>query len=130
MKPFATTALFFTSSNQSQAQSSGGATAQEQQFVEVIKRSISAVVYIEVQDATGTTTTKGSGFMNYVTPGSPAAKAGLQAGDIIVALDGRLIKGKNFETAVADLKPGTQILVNYARGSLTHEVSITVGSKN
>jgi S1-C subfamily serine protease len=51
-------------------------------------------------------------------------------GDIILALDGRLIKGKNLETAVAALKPGTQISVSYARGSVAHEVWVTVGSQN
>lgn len=61
---------------------------------------------------------------------SPGAKAGIQVGDVILALDGRLMKGKDFETAVAVLKPGTQISLNYARGSSAHEVSITVGSHN
>jgi S1-C subfamily serine protease len=61
---------------------------------------------------------------------SPAAKAGIQPGDVILALDGRLMKGKDFEAAVAALKPGTLISVNYARGSSAHEVSITVGLHN
>jgi S1-C subfamily serine protease len=65
-----------------------------------------------------------------VTADSPGAKAGIQVGDIILALDGRLIKGKHFETAVAALKPGSQISINYARGSAAHEVQITVGSSN
>jgi PEGA domain/PDZ domain len=39
----------------------------------------------------------------------PGAKAGIQVGDVILALDGRLIKGKDFEATVAALKPGTQI---------------------
>ena len=63
-----------------------------------------------------------------VAPSSPGAKAGIQAGDVILALDGRLLKGKDFETVVATLKPGTQVSVNYARGSSAHEVWITVGS--
>jgi hypothetical protein len=61
---------------------------------------------------------------------SPGGKAGIQVGDIILALDGRLIKSKDFETVVAALKPGTKISVNYARGSSAHEVSITVGTHN
>jgi S1-C subfamily serine protease len=65
-----------------------------------------------------------------VTAEGPGAKAGIQVGDIILALDGRLIKGKDFETAVAALKPGAQISVNYARGSAAHEVRVTVGSQN
>jgi hypothetical protein len=65
-----------------------------------------------------------------VSADGPGAKAGIQAGDIILALDGRLLKGRDFETAVAALKPGTQILVSYARGSSAHEVLMTVAGKN
>jgi S1-C subfamily serine protease len=65
-----------------------------------------------------------------VNPDSPGAKAGIQVGDIILALDGRLIKGKDFETMVAALKPATEISVNYARGSSAQEVKLTVGSHN
>jgi membrane-associated protease RseP (regulator of RpoE activity) len=65
-----------------------------------------------------------------VNPDSPGANAGIQVGDVIVALDGRLIKGKDFESIVAALKPGTQISLNYARGAASHEVQITVGSHN
>lgn len=65
-----------------------------------------------------------------VTAEGPAAKAGIQPGDVILALDGRLIKGRDFGTAVAALKPGTQISVNYVHGSSAHEVQLTVGSQN
>jgi S1-C subfamily serine protease len=51
-------------------------------------------------------------------------------GDIILALDGRLLKGRDFETAVVAFKPGTQILVSYARGTSAHEVLVTVSSRN
>ena len=75
--------------------------------------------------------TKGdAAVVTSVAAGGPAAQAGIQVGDIILALDGRLIKGKNFETEVAALKPGTQISVNYAHGTSAHEVSITIGSHN
>lgn len=65
-----------------------------------------------------------------VSADGPGAQAGIQVGDMILALDGRLIKGRDFETAVAAPEPGTQISVNYARGSAAHEVSVTVGSQN
>lgn len=68
--------------------------------------------------------------VNNVNPDSPGEKAGIHVGDVILALDGRLIKGKDFETAVAALKPGMQIAVSYARGSVSHEVSVIVGSQN
>lgn len=59
----------------------------------------------------------------------PAAKAGIQVGNIIVALDGRLTKGKDVEAAIEALKSGTQISINYARGPLAHTVWVTVSSK-
>ena len=64
-----------------------------------------------------------------VAADGPAAKAGIQVGDIIIALDGRLVKGKDIESEVAALKPGTQISVNYAHGTSAHEVPVTVGSQ-
>jgi hypothetical protein len=65
-----------------------------------------------------------------VAADGPAAQAGIQVGDIILALDGRLIKGRDFESGVAALKPGTQISLNYAHGASAREVSVTVGSHN
>jgi PEGA domain-containing protein/PDZ domain-containing protein len=65
-----------------------------------------------------------------VAAGGPGASAGLQPGDEILALDGRLLKGKDFQAAIAALKPGTQIAIKYARGSSAHEVWLTVGSHN
>ena len=65
-----------------------------------------------------------------VAADGPGAKAGIQERDIILALDGRLIKGKDFESEVAALKPGTEISVNYAHGSSAYEVKVTVGSHN
>ncbi len=61
-----------------------------------------------------------------VTADGPGAEAGIKVGDIIQALDGRIIKDKNFENAVGSLKPGTKIVVNYMRGALAHETLVTV----
>jgi len=64
-----------------------------------------------------------------VTGDGPGAQAGIKIGDIIQALDGRLIKDKNFENAVAALKPGTKIVVNYMRGASPLETLVTVGKR-
>jgi len=63
-----------------------------------------------------------------VTAQGPAALAGIHVGDVILTLDGLRVKGREFQTAAAALKPGTRIPVSYARGSSTHEVWITVAS--
>jgi PEGA domain/PDZ domain len=65
-----------------------------------------------------------------VEAGGPAAAVGIQAGDTILALDGRLMKGRSFESAVASLKPGSRIVINYVHGGAAREVTMTVGTKS
>jgi hypothetical protein len=65
-----------------------------------------------------------------VTAGGPAERAGIRMGDTILEVAGTTIKGKDFEKVVAALKPGTQVPVNYTRGSSVHEVWIMVTSHN
>jgi hypothetical protein len=60
----------------------------------------------------------------------PAALAGINVGDVILTLDGLRIQGKEFQTVVTALKPGTRVPVSYARGSSTREVWITVASRD
>ncbi len=64
-----------------------------------------------------------------VTADGPGAGAGIKVGDIIQALDGRLIKDKNFENAVASLKPGSKVVINYVRGTSALEAIVTVGTR-
>jgi hypothetical protein len=65
-----------------------------------------------------------------VEAGGPAAAVGIQAGDTILALDGRLMKGRSFESAVASLKPGSRIVISYVHGRAATEATLTVGTKS
>jgi hypothetical protein len=65
-----------------------------------------------------------------VSAKGPAALAGIHIGDIILGVDGPLSKSKDFYTAVAALKPGTRVPIEFLRGSSTHEVWITVASQD
>lgn len=49
-------------------------------------------------------------------PGSPAAKAGIKAGDVIVKVNGKSIAGESADVAVAKIKgpEGTKVKVSYA----------------
>src|SRR5512132_2002076 len=53
-----------------------------------------------------------------VYDGSPAKRAGLRAGDVIVAADGHALAGKSQEASVALVKgpPGSQVRLTWIRG--------------
>jgi serine protease Do len=58
---------------------------------------------------------------------SPAAKAGLQAGDIVTELNGKPIaSAQDLTMAVADVAPGTSVQVGYVRNGAPSSVTVTV----
>jgi serine protease Do len=59
-----------------------------------------------------------------VTPGSPAAKAGLQRGDIIVALDGEPIPdGRALRLRIAEKPPNSTVRLDVIRGGHHREIT-------
>ncbi len=65
-----------------------------------------------------------------VTPGSPAAKAGLKAGDVIRTLDGRAVESKDqLTSSVASENPGTVVKLGILRSGKSETVSVTLGSR-
>ena len=74
-------------------------------------------------------TTKGAVVQN-VVPNAPAAKAGLQAGDIVVAVNGKPIQSSGELTrAVAANQPGTKVTLNLLRNGQKKDVQVTVGKR-
>ncbi|MDR2154872.1 MAG: Do family serine endopeptidase [Burkholderiaceae bacterium] len=62
-----------------------------------------------------------------VDPGSPADKAGVEAGDIITRFDGHVIdKASDLPRLVGNTKPGTRSAITVFRRSQSRELSITV----
>jgi regulator of sigma E protease len=60
---------------------------------------------------------------------SPAARAGLQKGDRIVAIDGKPITDfRDVVAATAGAKPGDALTLRYVRGSVENGVRLTVSS--
>jgi hypothetical protein len=73
----------------------------------------------------------GEGYkISDVTPGSPAAQAGLQAGDIIVRLGTTTIANlRAFANALKALQPGENIALTFRRDMTEHTVHVQVVSR-
>lgn len=60
-----------------------------------------------------------------VVPGSPAAKAGLRAGDLVTALDGQEIRrGQELQLALARRKAGDSVELTVARGKRVFQAKV------
>ncbi|HEX3890505.1 MAG TPA: Do family serine endopeptidase [Verrucomicrobiae bacterium] len=65
-----------------------------------------------------------------VTPGSSAAKAGVQSGDVIVAFNGKEITdANNLILAVSDCLPGSHATLKLVRDGNVKIINITLGEK-
>jgi S1-C subfamily serine protease len=70
-----------------------------------------------------------SGGGNAVTPGGPAARAGLLPGDVIVRFAGQPIdSGIALLDAVRSQPPGARVTVTFVRDGASHTVTLTLGS--
>lgn len=64
-----------------------------------------------------------------VVPGGGAARAGIKAGDVILAVDGHPTDSVDaLTTLLAGKKPGQRVRVRYARDSHTATVTVTLGT--
>jgi serine protease Do len=69
-------------------------------------------------------------FVTNVTPGGPAAKAGLKVEDVIVGFNGRPIKdGDDLVNRVSTTPVGSQATVEVLRGGKRTEFKLTVGER-
>ncbi len=65
-----------------------------------------------------------------ITPGSPAAKAGLQAGDVITAVNGTHVTSVNqFVATIANYAPGDTVTLSVNRGGSNKSIKLTLGSQ-
>jgi putative serine protease PepD len=91
-----------------------------------------AFLGVSLQDATATAddvTRRGAGVVE-VTPDSPAGKAGIQQGDVIVAIDGAPVNGSASLTAfVREKEAGDESVLTVVRDGNTQEVTVTLAVK-
>ena len=65
-----------------------------------------------------------------VSPDSPAAKAGLQRGDVITQLNGQSVQGANdLKLKVGEMRPGTTVHLKVLRNSTPRDVTMTLGEQ-
>jgi serine protease Do len=77
--------------------------------------------FFNLQEATGA-------IVAQVTPDSPAARAGLENGDVITQLNGRtILNGSALQVDIAGVTPGTHIQLGVLRNGQPRTVDLTVG---
>ena len=88
-----------------------------------------AALGVSVQTVTGPDGQPAGAGIVAVTPGGPAATAGLQAGDVITAVNGTATPDSQTLTAVlAGLQPGQQVTVNVTKADGgTATMTVTLG---
>jgi putative serine protease PepD len=91
-----------------------------------------AFLGVSLQDATATAddiTRRGAGVVE-VTPDSPAGDAGIQQGDVIVAIDGDAVNGSASLTAfVREKAAGDESVLTVVRDGSTQEITATLAVK-
>jgi S1-C subfamily serine protease len=84
--------------------------------------------YLGVATSASTSTT--GALVGSVSSGSPAAQAGIQAGDVITAVDGTTVTGSgDLISAIASHAPGDTVRLAVRHGSATRTVTVTLGTQ-
>jgi Do/DeqQ family serine protease len=67
-------------------------------------------------------------LVNNVEQGGPADRAGIQRGDVIIALNGEQVEDSNsLRNHVAGAQPGTEMSVTFIRGGKENSTKVTLG---
>jgi len=67
-------------------------------------------------------------LVSAVDPEGPAAKAGIETGDVILKMNGQdVVNSTDLPVRVAELKPGTHATLELSSGGTTKDVGVTIG---
>ena len=83
-----------------------------------------AYLGVSIQAAAG-----GGVAVSQVNPGTPAANAGLRAGDRITQVDGKDVDADALRAAIDAKQPGDSIRVTYERDDQTHTVTVKLAAR-
>jgi serine protease Do len=84
----------------------------------------------EQAKALGFSTTEGA-FVNDVSPNTPAAKAGIKSGDLIISFDGKPVKDQYALTSVvAETPVGKRVEVKFIREGKVQTIAIETAERN
>jgi S1-C subfamily serine protease len=73
----------------------------------------------------------GGALVVSVTPGSPAAAAGIKPGDVITQIDTQPIPGAStFVSSIAGMQPGEQVEIQVQRGKSTYTTDVTLAGRS
>ena len=85
-------------------------------------------VSAEVAEGLGLKEERGT-LVASVVPDSPAAKAGLKAGDVVLGVNGKpLADAKTLARLVGDSRPGTALTLEVSRDQKTRDLQVQVGT--
>jgi len=85
---------------------------------------------VSVEDASGSVDAQQSGaLVKEVSPGSPAAKAGIKPGDVIISLNGVPVQdGTSLSGLVRYYPAGTEVEIEYVRDGKVNTTQVTLDS--
>lgn len=88
-----------------------------------------AYLGVRTSDTSSETATSTGATLASVESGGPAADAGLQAGDVVTKVDGRVVTAADeLVAAVRSSAPGEKLTLTVARGGAEQTVTVTLGS--
>ncbi len=73
-------------------------------------------------------TENGQARINYLAPGGPAERAGLDKGDVVTAVDDKGVSADEFQAAIAAHRPGDSLQLTVQHAGATKQIAVTLSA--